>query len=274
MLKHFFSSQNNTESQKIGANTHVLDQINSLQIEKDILTKTISRLYDDDAGLTKIQRDKLLLRYQHQLGVIIARIEKLELVSKHPDLGPLGEGLITLMDQKLSQLDQRLYELTSKIKISEEQKQNNTKKISKNSHKTQESTKIQKPDEKTKAVFEKPITNFAKKIDVEDKFEITTLTPRAKLDTFKQTKYDQMLSQLDSDVITPPRRTPESTMKPKQDITIEKKSEIQKPEIIKKPNQPIQLPEEPEIDDEDDDIQKIKSNIVKTLEKIEQAEVD
>lgn len=274
MLKHFFSSQNNTESQKIGANTHVLDQINSLQIEKDILTKTISRLYDDDAGLTKIQRDKLLLRYQHQLGVIIARIEKLELVSKHPDLGPLGEGLITLMDQKLSQLDQRIYELTSKIKISEEQKQNNTKKISKNLHKTQESTKIQKPDEKIKAVFEKPITNFAKKTDSENKFEITTLTPRVRLDTFKQTKYDQMLSQLDSDVITPPRKAQESTIKPKQDITIEKKSEIQEPEVIKKPNQPIQLPEEPEIDDEDDDIQKIKSNIVKTLEKIEQAEVD
>ena len=179
------------------------------------------------------------------------------------------------MDQKLSQLDQRLYELTSKIKISEEQKQNNTKKISKSSHKTQETTKIQKPVEKTKAIFEKPITNFAKKVeDTENKFEITTLTPRAKLDTFKQTKYDQMLSQLDSDVITPAKQIPKPTMKPKQDITMEKKSEIQESEIIKKPNQVIQLPEEPEIDDEDDDIQKIKSDIVKTLEKIEQAEVD
>ena len=64
--------------------------------------------YDNDSDLNKIQRDRLLLRYQHQLGVVIARIKKLETVSKHPDLGPLGEGLITLMDQKLSQLDQRL----------------------------------------------------------------------------------------------------------------------------------------------------------------------
>ena len=49
-------------------------------------------------------------------------IKKLETVSKHPDLGPLGEGLITLMDQKLSQLDQRLYELTAKIQSSQNEK--------------------------------------------------------------------------------------------------------------------------------------------------------
>jgi hypothetical protein len=34
------------------------------------------------------------------------------------------------------------------------------------------------------------------------------------------------------------------------------------------------LPEESEIDDEDDDIEQIKSKILKTLSKIEQAEVD
>ena len=92
MLKQFFSTGNKNEGQKIGANTHIINQINSLQVERDILTKTISRLYDNqnDSDLTKIQRDKLLLRYQHQLGVVIARIQKLETVSKHPDLGPLG----------------------------------------------------------------------------------------------------------------------------------------------------------------------------------------
>lgn len=97
------------------ANPAIKSQIQSLKIEREILAKTISRLYQQDSGLTKIQRDKLLLRYQHQLGLIIAKIEKLEAASKHPDLGPLGDGLITLMDQKLSQLDQKLYEISSKI---------------------------------------------------------------------------------------------------------------------------------------------------------------
>ena len=91
-------------------------------MKKIFLQKQFHDYIKTDSDLTKIQRDRLLLRYQHQLGVVIARIEKLENASKHPDLGPLGDGLITLMDQKLSQLDQRLYELTSKIQIAQKSK--------------------------------------------------------------------------------------------------------------------------------------------------------
>ena len=280
MLKQFFSSGNKIEDQKIGANSHIISQINSLEVERDILTKTISRLYenDNDSDLNKIQRDRLLLRYQHQLGVIIARMQKLESVSKHPDLGPLGEGLITLMDQKLSQLDQRLYELTTKIQIREEHNQSTIKQKpatpkSSIEKQTSESSEI-------KPAFEKPLTSFieeSKRIPTK-KFEITTLTPHSKMDSVKQTKYDQMLLQLDSDVITPPKKIT------KPEINhIENKPEAPKPIIVEesKPiiteqsKQEVQLPAEPEIDDDDDDdLDKIRTNIMKTLSKIEQAEVD
>jgi len=278
MLRPIFSLGNNTESSKIGANAHVINQINSLQVEKDILTKTISRLYDNDSDLNKIQRDRLLLRYQHQLGVVIARIKKLETVSKHPDLGPLGEGLITLMDQKLSQLDQRLYELTSKIQLSAEQKENPLKKQAKTTPKTSQSTK---------PVFEKPISDFIEKpIQPSDKkFEITTLTSYSKMNSVKQTKYDQMLSQLDSDVIAPAKKSPPLNIKPKQEVTAAetivpettlpaiKAPEIIKPQVPEQPKPSVQIPPEPE-DDDDDDLDKIRSDILKTLSKIEQAEVD
>ena len=278
MLRPIFSLGNNTESSKIGANAHVINQINSLQVEKDILTKTISRLYDNDSDLNKIQRDRLLLRYQHQLGVVIARIKKLETVSKHPDLGPLGEGLITLMDQKLSQLDQRLYELTSKIQSAEEQKENTSKKQDKITSKTTHSTK---------PVFEKPISDFIEKPTQpsDKKFEITTLTSYQKMDSVKQTKYDQMLSQLDSDVIAPAKKSPPLNIKPKQEVVstetivpettlpVTKAPEIIKPQIPEQPKPSVQIPAEPE-DDDDDDLDKIRSDILKTLSKIEQAEVD
>ena len=278
MLRPIFSLGNNTESSKIGANAHVINQINSLQVEKDILTKTISRLYDNDSDLNKIQRDRLLLRYQHQLGVVIARIKKLETVSKHPDLGPLGEGLITLMDQKLSQLDQRLYELTSKIQSAEEQKENPLKKQAKITSKTTHSTK---------PVFEKPISDFIEKPTQpsDKKFEITTLTSYQKMDSVKQTKYDQMLSQLDSDVIAPAKKSPPLNIKPKQEVVstetiipettlpATKAPEIIKPQIPEQPKPSVQIPPEPE-DDDDDDLDKIRSDILKTLSKIEQAEVD
>ena len=279
MLRPIFSLGNNTESSKIGANAHVINQINSLQVEKDILTKTISRLYDNDSDLNKIQRDRLLLRYQHQLGVVIARIKKLETVSKHPDLGPLGEGLITLMDQKLSQLDQRLYELTSKIQSAEEQKENPLKKQDKTTSKTTHNTK---------PVFEKPISDFIEKPTQasDKKFEITTLTSYPKMDSVKQTKYDQMLSQLDSDVIAPAKKSPPLNIKPKQEVTAAetivpettlpatKAPEIIKPQVPEQPKPSVQIPSEPEDDDDDDDLDKIRSDILKTLSKIEQAEVD
>jgi len=274
MLKQFFKSKNKLQTPTIGANIHIVSQLQSLQIEKDILTKTIARLYQNESDLTKIQKDRLLLRYQHQLGVIITRIEKLENASKHPDLGPLGDGLITLMDQKLSQLDQRLYELTSKIEVAQTQNDVQIKKNNKNSN------GIENKEEKSKAVFEKPIIEFVNKSS--KKFEITTLTSLPKLDPVKQSKYDQMLSQLSSEGIgsetpmkpkfqeNPKMETPEMIQ---NDIipVVEEKPETVLEQIVK----PIEeLQDESEIDDEDDDIEQIKSKILKTLSKIEQAEVD
>ena len=277
MLKQFFKSKNKLQTPTIGANIHIVSQLQSLQIEKDILTKTIARLYQNESDLTKIQKDRLLLRYQHQLGVIITRIEKLENASKHPDLGPLGDGLITLMDQKLSQLDQRLYELTSKIEVAQTQNDVQIKKNNKNSN------GIENKEEKSKAVFEKPIVEFVNRSS--KKFEITTLTSLPKLDPVKQSKYDQMLSQLSSDVITPPPmkpkmqesqkiETPEIKEQSVIPVTKDEPEHVVKPVLNEMPKPIVELPEESEIDDEDDDIEQIKSKILKTLSKIEQAEVD
>jgi len=278
MLNQFFSLKNNQQP-KIGANTHIQNQLHTLEIERDILTKTISRLYDDDSGLSKIQRDRLLLRYQHQLGIIIARIEKLETVSKHPDLGPLGEGLITLMDQKLSQLDQRLYELTSKIQVSQNEKNSVTIKETKTQVKHTAQQKV--PEENLE--INKINSNIISELETQQKenevsqkkFEITTLTSVPKLDSFKQTKYDQMLAQLDSDVITPPPKKPKIEVEQKPIIIPnEIQPQILEQNIQEKLKPTVQLPPEPDIDDEDDDLDEIKSKIMKTLSKIDQAEVD
>ena len=121
------------------------------------------------------------------------------------------------------------------------------------------------------------------------KIEITTLTSLPKLDPVKQTKYDQMLSQLSSDVIPPAPKKPNIQEKPKMDAPkvmeqnvtplFEDKPEpvveqITKPVTTEMPKPIVELPEESDIDDDDDDIEQIKSKILKTLSKIEQAEVD
>ena len=279
MLKQFFKSKNKLQTPSIGSNSQIVSQLHALEIEKDILTKTIARLYQNETDLTKIQKDRLLLKYQHQLGVVITRIEKLENASKHPDLGPLGDGLITLMDQKLSQLDQRLYELTSKIQVAQTENDAHNKKKNK---------KISETEVKSKPIFEKPIEEYANKSS--DKFEITTLTSLPKLDPVKQSKYDEMLSQLSSDVITPPPMKPKIYEEQKTEAVEIKEQNIMpvienKPEpivqqvpepVIQQVTKPIvELPEEEELDDDDDDdLNKIKTKIMETMSKIEQAEVD
>ena len=109
------------------------------------------------------------------------------------------------------------------------------------------------------------------------------------MDSVKQTKYDQMLSQLSSDVIPPAPKKPNIQEKPKMDTPkiieqntvplFEDKPEpvveqITKPVTTEMPKPIVELPEESDIDDDDDDIEQIKSKILKTLSKIEQAEVD
>jgi hypothetical protein len=166
--------------QIIGTSSTIKSQIQSLKIEKEILTKTISRLYQQESELSKVHRDKLLLRYQHQLGIVITRIEKLEMASKHPDLGPLGDGLITLMDQKLSHLDQRLNEISSKIAITtipvpQTKQPEPIKEIvyeKPQMKKVETKTEIQKPKEEyiSKPFIEIPIPENHRSV------EITTLT--------------------------------------------------------------------------------------------------
>ena len=107
------------------------NEINSLILERDILTKTIFRVYQQDAQLTKIQRDKLLTRYQHQLGIVIAQIEKLGEVMKYTGLNTSDDGLFAAMDQKLSRMDEKLREISSQISPSKKEVEKPRRKLPK-----------------------------------------------------------------------------------------------------------------------------------------------
>jgi len=260
----------------LAANSQIKSQINSLNIEKEILSRAISRLYQNQSGLSKIQQDRLLIRYQHQLGIVLAKMEKLQEASKHPDLGPVGDGLITLMDQKLSQLDKRLYELSSKISISNTQ-------VHEQKQKSQDQFKKEKIPSTPQ--IQKEITKPQDTFPTQSKsVEITTLTELpTKISEFPfieqkpstvdfvreqiekpQPKVDEKIEILQSSMGT-------AIDKP-LDVDIPKQESILPP--VQKPKPTIKLPEEEKIEDEDDDLDKIKGEIMKTLSKLEQAEVE
>lgn len=286
----------------MGANSHIRAQIDSLRIEKEILQKTISRLYGEPTTLTKVQVDKLLSRYQYQLGVILAKIEKLEAASKYPDLGPLGDGLMTLMDQKLSALDKRLADISSKIQVAQ------TVQIEKPETKKEEKAEKQiiqaKPEIVTTQNIEELIKSFSKP---GKRIELTTMTeipdipiPPVEIQTRVEPAVDTPDVQIQTmaEIIHAPEMIP---IEQKQEII--QIVEAVQPEIIKpslsepidieqivrseppklefkqveqeKKKPKVNLPVEPEeVEDDEDDLDSIKREIMKTLSKLEQAEVE
>ena len=266
------------------ANPVIKSQIQSLEIEKDILTKTISRLYQNESELSKIQRDKLLLRYQNQLGLVIAKIEKLEAASKHPDIGPLGDGLVTLMDQKLSQLDKRLDEISSKITVAAitlpQTIQPESIKVA------VEKPEIKKIETEVDPLKEKiyipmppveiPVTEYHRSVEIITLTEIPNKMPEFPLEFVKPSP------------IVPPKQVKEEIIT-EHYIDIEKPRireveqiiEIPKPEPIQPPVEKkiqipsaVKIPEDEKLEDDDKDIDKIKNEIMKALSKLEQVEVE
>ena len=292
----------------LGASSHIKSQINSLKIEKDILTKTISRLYQTDDKFSKIQKDKLLLKYQHQLGIILAKLEKLEDASKHPDLGPVGDGLISLMDQKLSNLDDRLYELSSKISSGKIQPSKIKQEKEEIKHHISKSIKDTFNFEKPKESKIEPIVIPPTKS--RQSFELTTLTnisqTEPKFPLFEKKEISQPMPKpkiIQTELVKPKEETIQPKIEDKVEIiqsisipkpvtSFENKPDLQKevakitehkalPEYKTLPEQrviPEEKPKESTTDDEFDDgadeLDKIKGDIMRVLSKLDQAEVE
>ena len=283
----------------IGANSHIKSQINSLKIEKDILTKTISRLYQAENEFPKIQKDKLLLKYQHQLGIILAKLEKLEQTSNHPDLGPVGDGLISLMDQKLSKLDDRLYELSSKMSNSKiqtpeikQEKEEIKQEISKSNKGTfnfekPKETKIDPiaiPPTKSRQSFElTTLTNISRtepKFPLFEKKEIVKPIPQPKI---IQTELIKPKVEIVKEVIQPKVEdkveiiqsiTPKPTFENKPDLNKEV-AKITEHKALPEPEQEQKVSTiDNDFDDDTDDLDKIKGDIMRVLSKLDQAEVE
>ena len=279
----------------IGASSHIKSQINSLKIEKDILTKTISRLYQAENEFPKIQKDKLLLKYQHQLGIILAKLEKIEQASNHPDLGPVGDGLISLMDQKLSKLDDRLYELSSKMsnsKIQTPEIKQEKEEIKQEISKSNKSTfNFEKPKETKIDPIAIPPTKSRQS------FELTTLTnisrTEPKFPLFEKKEIVKPISQpkiIQTELIKPKEEIVKEVIQPKVEDKVEIIQSITpKPTFENKPDLnkevakitehkalPEQKPKVSTIDDDDDidDLDKIKGDIRRVLSKLDEAEVE
>ena len=274
------------------------NEANSLIIERDILTKTIFRVYQQDSNLTKIQRDKLLTRYQHQLGVVVTKIEELGNAMRNTGTNHSDEGLFAAMEQKLSRIDERLQEMSSKITPS-------NKRAERQSQKNVQSS-VQKNKKKSTYTSDVKLgsNNYGP-------LEITTLTqiPNGLPEFFKKkfkpsipkiqhvepsnnekvVKIEENVSEVKvthSNVCEYPDCTnPKFSNKhcsvhtdpnAKESITSEKKVVLSGLEIEKVPQAEIDdgLPNDSNLEDDDVDISALTKKMNESLDKLDQAEVE
>lgn len=292
-------------------NSAITNQLHSLRMEKEILSKTIVRLHQQESQVSIIQKDKLLLRYQHQLGTVISKIEKLELASKYPDLGPVGDSLISLMDNRLSQLDQRLHEISAKITSPTQ-----TKQIEKpievlektQTKKTEPKVENQKEDipvQKQKVEVQNEIETQVSITDMQSEkmqewlppMEIPTYEKHRTVELSTLTEITNKVPQFPTELIRPatqiepqiqekiiePEVIQEPILVPQPNIQEIKEivPELPKPKVVQQEQEKtiqlpsaIKIPEEEKLEDDDKDLDKIKSEIMKALSKLEQVEVE
>jgi hypothetical protein len=278
-------------------NPAITSQLNSLRLEKEILSKTITRIHQRELNDVGIQKEKLLLRYQHQLEIVTTKMEKLE-TAIHPDFGPVGDSLISFMDNRLSQLDQKLYEISSKITATQ------TKKVA------ERSNEIILQDIQTKKI-EPQIEIQKEKIEVVEKREtveeitLEGLHPTTEVSPHKiHGIIEPSTAIIETKNIIP--QFPVELTRTKVEAEIPKKStgplmieepvahkfniqdtkeetiiKLPEPEVIQQEQErkiqlpvAIKIPEEEKLYDDDKDLDKIKSEIMKALSKLEQVEVE
>ena len=274
------------------------NEANSLIIERDILTKTIFRVYQQGSNLTKIQRDKLLTRYQHQLGVVVTKIEELGNAMRNTGTNHSDEGLFAAMEQKLSRIDERLQEMSSKItpsnKRAERQTQRNVQssvqknkkkstytsdvKLGSNNYGPLEITTLTQIPNGLPEFFKKnlkpsiPKTQHVEPSDNEKVVKIVENVSEVKVTHSNVCEYPDCSNPKFSNKHCSVHTNPNA----KESITSEKKVVLSGLEVEKMPQSEIDdgLPDHSNLEADDVDISALTKKMNESLDKLDQAEVE
>jgi len=279
----------------------IKNEVNSLIIERDILTKTIFRVYQQDSNLTKIQRDKLLTRYQHQLAVVVTKIEEIGNAMKHTGTNPLDEGLFAAMEQKLSRIDEKVQEMSLKIttpkKQTVRQAQKSTLnmqlsvqkrkkksvytsdvKLDSNNHMPLEITTLTQVPTELPEFFRKKLKSSVSRIqhvepsDNEKVAKIVENVSEVKVTQSNVCEYPDCTNPKFSNKHCSVHTDPNS----KESTNVEKKVVLSGLEVEKVPQAEVDdgLPDDSNLEDDDIDVSEITKRIEKSLSSLDQAEVE
>lgn len=95
-------------------------ELQSLLFEKSLLSESITRVYEAsyEGKIDSIERDRLLLKYKQQLDSYDKKIADLQSVVDITELVDMRNGLVSLLEGRITAIDQKLTEISNKYGIS------------------------------------------------------------------------------------------------------------------------------------------------------------
>jgi hypothetical protein len=120
-------------------------ELQSLLFEKSLLSQSITRVYEAsyEGKIDSIERDRLLLKYKQQLDSYDKKIADLQSVVDITELVDMRNGLVSLLEGRITAIDQKLAEISNKYGIS-------TSDIIDSSPKSDRQAIVSKPEEEKK----------------------------------------------------------------------------------------------------------------------------
>jgi hypothetical protein len=96
------------------------EELQSLQFEKSLISQSITRVYEAsyEGKIDLIERDRLLLKYKQQLDSYNKKIEDLQSLVDISELADMRNGLVSLLEGRITAIDHKLAEISNKYGIS------------------------------------------------------------------------------------------------------------------------------------------------------------
>ena len=97
-------------SSQISLRTELL----SLLFEKNLTSEAITRVYEaaQNGRIDRLERDRIMLKYRHQLDSLNKKIAYMQPLADFSDLKELRNNLVSLLEDRISALDKKLLDLS------------------------------------------------------------------------------------------------------------------------------------------------------------------
>jgi hypothetical protein len=141
-------------------------ELTSLSFEKDLTAQAITRVYEaaQDGRIDRLERDRLLLKYKHQLDSLNQKVAYLQPIADFSDLRELRNNLVFFIEDRISALDKKLLDLSRSNPPFQDGIDPKAKKILADTSKIQQSVSVTPIDKNTFKSDEQSIERLHKEI--------------------------------------------------------------------------------------------------------------